>query len=230
MEPVLQNDHPEPSPRPGKPPSRPGARLRQTRTREALLVAARRLIVEGSRAAFTIDELTVAADVAKGSFYNHFPDKDAIAEEVYRTVREKEEAEIRSVNDDVGDPVARIARGMAMYAQMAVTSPEDAHILTLSQLGSGFLQSAVNAGLRDDLRAALTSGRIVAPSIEAAALLVVGQTAVLMARLRGNAASEEAQLVAQQCVAITLVGLGLSYRDAQLIATQAVDAILPPPA
>lgn len=191
-------------------------------------MAARRLIVGGARAAFTIDELTAAADVAKGSFYNHFSDKEAIAEEVYRAVREKEEAEIRSVNGDVSDPVARIARGMAMYAHMAVTSPEDSHILTLSQVGSGFLQSAVNAGLRDDLRAALTIGRIVVSSIEAAALLVVGQTAVLMARLRGSAALDEAQLIAQQCIAITLIGLGLSYRDAQLTATQATDAILEP--
>lgn len=223
-----QTDRPKPASNPDGAPARPGARRRQTRTREALLAAARRLIVEGSRAAFTIDELTVAADVAKGSFYNHFPDKDAIAEEVYRTVREKEEAEIRSVNEGVSDPVARIARGMAMYAHLAVTSPEDSHILTLSQVGSGFLQSSVNAGLRDDLRAALTGGRVVAPSIEAAALLVVGQTAVLMARLRESAAFDEAQLVAQQSVAITLVGLGLSHRDAQLIATQAVDAILQP--
>lgn len=224
-----QTDRPKPLSESDEAPVRPGARLRQTRTRQALLAAARRLIVEGSRVAFTIDELTAAAGVAKGSFYNHFPDKDAIAEEVYRAVREKEEAEIRSVNGEVSDPVARIARGMAMYAHMAVTSPEDSHILTLSQVGSGFLQASVNAGLRDDLRAALTIGRVVAPSIEAAALLVVGQTAVLMARLRESAAFEQARLVAQQCVAITLVGLGLSHRDSQLIAAQAVDTILQPP-
>ena len=118
---------------------------------------------------------------------------------------------------------------MAMYAQMAVSSPEDAHILTLDQFGSGFLRSAVNAGLRNDLRGALNSGRVVAPSIEAAALLVVGQTAVLMARLRGSAGMDEAQRVAQQVIAVTLVGLGLSHRDGQLVATQAVDDILRAP-
>ena len=205
---------------------RPGARLRQTRTRAALLSAARRLISEGSRAAFTVDDLTLAAGVAKGSFYNHFPDKGAIAEEVYCAVREKEEAEIRSVNREIVDPVSRLARGMAVYAHLAMTSPEDAHILTLNRVSSRFLQTTVNAGLRDDLREALGSGRVVTPSIEAAALLVVGQTAVLMARLRENTAPDEAKTVTQQCISLTLVGLGLSHREAQLIATQAVDGIL----
>lgn len=52
-------------------PGRTGARQRQTRTRKALLTAARRLMAQGVRTAFTVDELTATADVAKGSFYNH---------------------------------------------------------------------------------------------------------------------------------------------------------------
>lgn len=188
--------------------------------------AARRLMVQGSRAAFTVDELVQAAGIAKGSFYNHFPDKEAIADEVHRAVREMEEAEVRAVNEGVSDPVARIARGMAVYARMALTAPEDARILTLNQIGSSFLQSSVNAGLAADLRAALRDGRIVAPSIEAAAMLVVGQVAVLIARLGGDTDPVIVQPLAQQCIAITLVGIGLSHRDAQLLATQAIDAIL----
>ena len=207
-------------------PQRPGARVRQTRTREALLFAARRLMGLDSIAPFTIDELIQSAGVAKGSFYNHFQDKEAIAAEVHRAVREKEEAEVREVNSDIADPVARIARGMAVYARMAMTAPEDSRILALHRIGSQFLQSGVNAGLAADLRAALRDGRVVAPSIEAAAMLVVGQVAVLMARIGGEVDQVEAETVAQQSIAITLVGIGLSYRDAQLLATQAVDAIL----
>lgn len=208
---------------------RPGARTRQTKTREVLLSAARRMMARRSRATFTIDELIQAAGVAKGSFYNHFPDKEAIADEVHRVVREVEEAEVRAVNSDVQDPVARIARGMAVYARMSLTVPEDARILTLHQFDGHFLQSAVNAGLVADLRAALGKGRVVAPSIEAAAMLVVGQVAVLMARLSGESSNTTAHAVAQHCIAITLVGIGLSHRDAQLIATQAVEAILQVP-
>ena len=206
--------------------ARPGARVRQTKTRDLLLSAARRMMAHGSRAAFTVDELIQTAGVAKGSFYNYFPDKEAIADEVHRIVREMEETEVRAVNSGVKDPVARIARGMAVYAQVSLTSPEDARILTLDHLDGRFLQSTVNSGLASDLRTALGDGRIVAPSIEAAAMLIVGQVAVLMARLNGEAGSPVAHAVAQQCIAITLVGIGLSHREAQLLATQAVDAIL----
>ena len=206
--------------------ARPGARIRQTKTREALLSAARRMMAQGSRAAFTIDDLIQAAAVAKGSFYNHFPDKEALADEVHRVVREREEAEVRAVNTGVDDPVARIARGMAVYAQLSRTSPEDARILTLNQLDGSLLESTVNAGLAADLRAALRDGRIVVPSIEAAAMLIVGQVAVLMARLSGQAIGPPAHVLAQQCIAITLLGIGLSHREAQLLATQAVEAIL----
>ena len=135
--------------------------------------AARRLIVGAPRVAFTIDELTTEAEVAKGSFYNHFHDRDDIVEAVHRAVREREEEQVRTTNMGVIDPVARIARGIAVYAGMAVSSPEDASILTLAPFDDAFLRSDVNAGLRDDLEAALRDGRIVVPSIEAAALLVV---------------------------------------------------------
>lgn len=206
--------------------ARTGARQRQTRTRHALLSAARQLMAQGARAAFTVDELIAAAGVAKGSFYNHFPDKETIAAEVHRAVREMEEIQIAAVNRDIADPVARITRGMAVYASMALTAPEDAQILTLSRVDKRFLESTANAGLREDLRAALNGGRIVAPSIEAAALLVVGQTAVLMTRLGDDPTPDETRLIGQQCIAMTLVGLGLSYRDAQLLATQAIDALV----
>ena len=118
---------------------------------------------------------------------------------------------------------------MAVYASLAVSSPEEAHLLTLTRIDGAFLRSATNAGLHRDLRAALGEASLVFPSIEAAALLVIGQTAVLMARLRGERSAREAQPVAQQVIAITLVGLGLSHREAQLTATQAVDAILGAP-
>lgn len=57
-----------------------------------------------------------------------------------------------------------------------------------------------NAGLAADLRAARGDGRIVAPSIEAAAMLVVGQVAVLMARLSGEAAGPAARALAHRCI------------------------------
>src|SRR5262245_42665756 len=54
-----------------------GAR-RKRETREKLLRAAFRLIAERGVDGVAINEITEAADVGFGSFYNHFESKDAI--------------------------------------------------------------------------------------------------------------------------------------------------------
>ena len=52
---------------------------RKERTRNALLGAARQFLSEG-RTNVSIQEITDAADVGFGSFYNHFESKDALFE------------------------------------------------------------------------------------------------------------------------------------------------------
>lgn len=208
----------------------PLIRRRRTHTRELILAAARQLMAERPREAFTIDDVIQAASVAKGSFYNHFADKEALVEEVYAAIRRKEEAEVGAVNKGIDDPVARICRGMAVYARFALTTPAEARLLALSRI-DGEPLAALSEGLTTDLRAALHAGRIVLPAIEAGAALVIGQVAMLMVRLGYLAERSSAPLLAQQSLAVTLVGLGLSHRESHLLATQAVDALfrdLPP--
>ncbi len=212
------------APSPTLAPQRHRARLRRTRTREALLAAARRLMADSPREAFTVDEVVQAAAVAKGSFYNHFPDKEALASEVLRLIRKKEEEEVGSVNKGITDPVARVARGMAVYARFAITAPEDARILALRRLDE-LLPTDATGGLMEDLREGLRLRRIVVISIEAGAMLVVGQVAVLMSRLHGVPDADDASLLAAQSIATTLVGLGTPAPEALLIASRSAAEI-----
>ncbi|MEU3010255.1 TetR/AcrR family transcriptional regulator [Nocardia asteroides] len=53
---------------------------RRVRTRNALLGAARKFLSEG-RSAVSIKEITDAADVGFGSFYNHFDSKEQLFDE-----------------------------------------------------------------------------------------------------------------------------------------------------
>ena len=57
---------------------------RKARTRQALIDAAVRLIADGRRDRASIQEITEAADIGFGSFYNHFDSK----EELFRTASE----------------------------------------------------------------------------------------------------------------------------------------------
>ena len=49
---------------------------RRERTRAALMRAGQVLFATRSVDAVSIDDIVAAAEVAKGSFYNHFPDKE----------------------------------------------------------------------------------------------------------------------------------------------------------
>jgi len=202
-----------------------GKPRRRTKTREALLSAGRRLMAARARNGFTVDDIVQSAGVGKGSFYNHFPDKDALAAEIYRTIRAKEESEIEAVNAAVQEPAARIARAMAIYARFALTLPDEARIITRGQVDALSIEAAANAGLVRDIAEGLRTGKLATPSIEAAALLVIGQTTVLMSRLQ-TVGREAAASLAQQCIALTLLGLGLEHRAAHLASAQAVEEIV----
>ena len=73
---------PRPAPAPTLPLRRvsaPGRReRRQTETRERLFRAALRLFAEQGFSETTVEDITNAADVGKGTFFNYFPSKDHI--------------------------------------------------------------------------------------------------------------------------------------------------------
>ncbi len=200
---------------------------RRTRTREALLSAARGLMAARSRDGFTVDDIVHTAGVAKGSFYNHFADKQALVDEVCKAIRAKEEGQIAAVNASSAEPAVRIARAMAVYARLALTFPDEARILTNVWVDALSVDSPMNTGLLHDITEGLRTGQLVTPSIEAALLTVVGQTAVLLSRLQTMTPREAASLV-QQCIALTLLGLGLEHRAAHLTSAQAVEEIVRP--
>ena len=63
---------------------RPG---RTEKTRAALVAAGRKLFCEHPIDAVAIDDIVREAGVAKGSFYNHFTDREALARAVTALIR-----------------------------------------------------------------------------------------------------------------------------------------------
>ena len=84
-------------------------RKRETRTR--LLDAALRLMAEKGMEGVAINEITEAADVGFGSFYNHFESKEAI----YATL-------VDSVFEDFADMLDRLASGLTDPAEVIAVS------------------------------------------------------------------------------------------------------------
>ena len=71
---------PQPSPRPRtSPPARPSRReRRRAETRERIFRAALQLFAKRGFTATTVEDITEAADVGKGTFFNYFPSKEHV--------------------------------------------------------------------------------------------------------------------------------------------------------
>jgi AcrR family transcriptional regulator len=84
---------------------------RGTRTRTALLEAARTVFERDGYAGARITDIADAAGVAHGSFYTHFKGKDDVFAAVVRDVRE----ELHDVPEHPDDPVAALAATNRAY-------------------------------------------------------------------------------------------------------------------
>ncbi|MFM7445989.1 MAG: preprotein translocase subunit SecG, partial [Tabrizicola sp.] len=102
--------------------TQPDLSPRAKRTRAALIAAGFDLLVERPIDAIPIDDVVAKAAVAKGSFFNHFRDKQAFAEAIATEVRLELENQVALANADVVDPVARIAGGMRIGAELLKTT------------------------------------------------------------------------------------------------------------
>ncbi|GAO77451.1 TetR/AcrR family transcriptional regulator [Sphingopyxis sp. C-1] len=198
---------------------------RTARTRASLLASGRKLFADRPFDAVAVDDIVQEAGVAKGTFYNHFDDKDALLGAIVADIRLGIEGRVTMVNLGVDDPPARIARAICVYAAMAADDPVQAHIM-LRNDPRGSARESLNDGLRDDLAAGLHSGRLAIPTIEAGLLFVIGIVhSLLLATARGGERGRSI-LTAQQLCSMMLRSFGIDHRDAELIASQAADDII----
>ena len=198
---------------------------RAAKTRDALLRAGRKLFSERAFDAVAIDEIVGVAAVAKGTFYNHFTDKDALLDAIVATIRNRIEAQIARVNAEVDDPPARIARAVCVYVASVADDPADGHIL-LRNDQRGSARQSLNDGLRADLTAGLHGGRLNIPTVEAGLLFVIGTThSLLLSAVRASDRLRSLQTAQQLCM-LMLRSFGLPQNEADLISSQAADQII----
>lgn len=199
---------------------------RTERTRAALIAAGRRLFGERPMDAVSVDDIVQAAEVGKGSFYNHFADREALARAVSAEIRATVERVVGAANAEVQDPARRIARAVSLYFRFALDDPERARFLA-RVLGSHVnLASPLNQGLADDLTAGLAEGRIAVATLEGGMLYVMGVAQTTLARLVAEPSLGLAVGLSQQMNGLLLRGLGLAAAEADLIAAQAADEIV----
>jgi AcrR family transcriptional regulator len=199
---------------------------RSERTRAALLAAGRRLYSERPIDAVTVDDIVAAAGVGKGSFYNHFEDRDALVRAISGSIRENIEAAVAQANAEVVDPARRLARAVCVYLRYGIDEPESARVMVRVHSGRTSPTAPLNRGLVDDISNGLAAGRFAVATLEGGMLYVLGVTQLALVRVTQDPSESLAISIAQQMCALLLRGLGLSSREADLIAAQASDEIV----
>jgi AcrR family transcriptional regulator len=218
----------QPSPTPAAREPRGARRKRETHDR--LLRAAFELIAARGVDAVAVNEITEAADVGFGSFYNHFASKEAIHEAV-----------CRAVFDDFGDALERLTEGhedaaerISICVRHAVARAHDEPLwgkLLLREAYSprsltdglaGHLLRDIERGIRekrfevaDPLMALMMAGGAVLGCI---GIEVSTLDAASFFRPRGISIKR----LGERAAAAALRGLGLSDRESTKIAERAL--------
>jgi AcrR family transcriptional regulator len=199
------------------------AKSKRERTRDALVTAAEELFAARGPDAVSIDEITAAAEVAKGTFYTHFADKDDIERAIAAAVRGALEAEVGRVNDGVEDARVRMANGLATYLSFAARQPVRARTLLRLMSSAADPEHPINAGIRGDVALGVKQKRFDVVSINAAVIAAIGACVACVAYLI-QAPKTRTERSAGEVVATALRGLGVKAAEARTFADAAVAA------
>ncbi len=131
---------------------------RKLRTRAALVKAAQRLIAEG-RVNVPVLEITQAADVGMGSFYNHFDSKEQLFEAAVADVLDAHGALLDRLTASIEDPAETFAASFRLTGRLFRQRPQESEILLAN--GSALLSSERGLAPRAlrDIKAAANAGR-----------------------------------------------------------------------
>ncbi|MEU3642429.1 TetR/AcrR family transcriptional regulator [Lentzea sp. NPDC034063] len=143
--------------------SRPetGSRLdrRKAQTRRKLLDAARAMLAEGTAHQSSIQDITDAADVGFGSFYNHFPTKGDLFTAAVEDAMEEMGARLDELGSTVEDPAAEFAQSVRLAGRLALQRPQIAQVMV--RHGVAYLDSGRGLAPRAlrDIIAGVEAGR-----------------------------------------------------------------------
>src|SRR5581483_10844752 len=169
------------------PPTPDRGTRRRARTRQKLTQAASELIAEKGVAGLRIQEITERADVALGSFYNHFKTKEELVEAVVTDTIDVRARGIVARMSALQDPAQAVSYACRRVVQIAFEDPELAWLFVNLDRADALFETIVLPAALGVLEAGLASGRFeVADSHIALTVMVGGALAVVRAILDGR--------------------------------------------
>jgi len=198
-------------------PAEPDRRSRRRlRIRARLIGAARRIVAERGRIdGVPIGAITEAADVAIGSFYNHFASREALFEAVVSDALEAHGRRLDLLGGEIADIAEFISAGIRLTLRSVDSDPIWGAFMVRAGISLPEIESILGQRLECDLLRGIRSGRfsgaseLTTPGVVAGAVLGAMHT-----RLARALPDDADSLVAEQVLQL----LGLARQEAAEIA------------
>ncbi|MGW0211508.1 TetR/AcrR family transcriptional regulator [Streptomyces sp. NPDC003233] len=197
---------------------------RKARTRASLIAAAQRCLAEQGRTEVSIQEITEAADVGFGSFYNHFTSKDELFDAAVALTLEEHGALLESVVGDLKDPAEIFAASVRLTCRLQRTHTQIARILVRTGMPYLTSDSGLAPQAMRDLRAAAENGRLDIDDPRTSVAMVGGALLGVL-HLLETRPDLDAEHVADQLAFRLLRMFGMTRAEAQEIATRPLPSL-----
>ena len=172
---------------------RPQNRLerRKQRTRGALIKAAQAFIAAGKLNVPVLD-ITQAADVGMGSFYNHFDSKEELFRAALAEVFDAHGALLDSL-PEAEDPAERFARSFRLTGRLFRRRPQESYVLLNVGLGPMLSERGLAPRALRDITAANRAGRFRVADPQLALAMATGTWLALGQLLQDQPERDDAQ-------------------------------------
>lgn len=192
---------------------------RKARTRAALIAAARDVIARDGSPSVSIQQITDAADVGFGSFYNHFSSKDELFEAAIAEAFEELGVWLDEVLAGISDPAEIFATAVRITARLADTHPQVARILQHTGLRLVTSDEGLAPRTLRDIAAAKAAGRFDVDDVERAMRCTAGSLIATL-ELVARRPPDDAAALADGLAFDLLRMFGLSKRDARRLTSR----------
>ena len=147
--------------------------------REAILVAARRVFSDIGYGAASVRDVMRETDLATGTFYNYFPDKESVLRALVDEITVEARARVRAARAAATTLEEFVSRGFRAYFEFLAEDPDTVALMRRNSgtIRTMFNEPALGAGieeLRADLEAAVAQGRIPPHDADLMAVAMVG--------------------------------------------------------
>ncbi|MEQ9519139.1 MAG: TetR/AcrR family transcriptional regulator [Parvibaculum sp.] len=188
---------------------------RRERSRAALISAARDVMGQKGVDATTIADITEAADLGFGTFYNHFKTKDEIVEAAMAELVTVLGDQIDALIGTIDDPFFAQVVAWNKVVESSISDPVIGWFIMRSAKTMGIMNEGLMGRFHRDAEAGVKAGHFQIKDMKVVSILVgAGILAIINGRLLGTL--DEAQV--QEGIALIISHLGISIEEARGLA------------